>query len=299
MSSHPTRSTIGGSAYLDLQNLARRSGRNTEELFRLYALEGVLARLAASAYASKLVLKGGVLLAAYQTRRPTRDIDLQARQIEADLGAMLEIVREAAAFTIDDGLRFHADLATANSIREENDYQGVRVELSGELATARIRLHVDVNVGDPIWPAPRMITLPGLLGRDVTLLGYPLSMVFAEKIVTALDRGPANSRWRDFADIYLLSGQHPADGTEICGSIRRVATFRGVSLRPLTEVLHGWASTAQPNWTAWRRKQALAQEVPEDFAAVVDCVLRFADPALTGEAAEGTWEPLPRAWCIE
>jgi hypothetical protein len=189
MSNRPTRATIDGCVYLDLQNLARRSGRNTDELLRLYALECLLARLALSSHASKLVLKGGVLLAAYGTRRATRDIDLLAQQMTNDLSTVVELVRDAASFTVDDGVRFKAADAEARPIRDGDAYQGVRVELQGELATARVDLHVDINVGDPVWPMPQLTTLPGLLGRDVTLLGYPLAMIYAEKILTALDRG--------------------------------------------------------------------------------------------------------------
>lgn len=45
MSPKPTRRTPEGRAYLDLQNLARRTGRPTDEIHQLYALEGFLDRL--------------------------------------------------------------------------------------------------------------------------------------------------------------------------------------------------------------------------------------------------------------
>ena len=76
--SHPTRSTVEGRAYLDLQNLARRQGRPNAELQQLYVLEGFLVRLAISRFRDVLVLKGGALLAALGDRRPTRDLDFQA-----------------------------------------------------------------------------------------------------------------------------------------------------------------------------------------------------------------------------
>lgn len=150
---------------------------------RLYALEGLLARLAASPHAAQLVLKGGVLLAAYGTRRATRDIDLQARQVTNELESVLAMIQEIAGITID-------------AIRQDDAYQGVRVALVCLLVSAKISLHVDVNVGDPIWPAPQAITLPGLLGRDVALTGYPLTMVCAEKIVTAVRPGGTASNPR-------------------------------------------------------------------------------------------------------
>lgn len=270
-------------------------GRSTDDLMRLYALEGLLARLAVSRHAAQLVLKGGVLLAAYGTRRATRDIDLQARQVTNELGNVLTVIREIAGITIDDGLTYAAEAATAQAIRQDDAYQGVRVALPCLLARAKIGLHVDVNVGDPIWPAPQTITLPGLLGRDVTLIGYPLAMVWAEKIITALERGPGTTRWRDFADIYALSARHPVRGYELIGSIERVAEFRGTAPRPLADVLRNWQRTPPSAWATWRRNQLLGG-VPQDFAEVLARVIAFADPALTREAVHATWDPLNRSW---
>jgi Nucleotidyl transferase AbiEii toxin, Type IV TA system len=204
-SRRPTRATVEGRPYLDLQNLARRQQRPTDELHQLYALEGFLARLARSPDADRLVLKGGVLLAAYNARRPTRDIDIQARAIAGDRDDVLQLVRDTAAGAMDDGLVFDTDTATADIIRDDDDYSAVRINLTATLASAKLSLHIDVNIGDPIWPTPRTVHLPKLLGGTITLAGYPLSMVYAEKIITALQRGTVNTRWRDFADIYILT----------------------------------------------------------------------------------------------
>ena len=267
-------------------------------MMRLYALEGLLARLAISRHAAQLVLKGGVLLAAYGTRRATRDIDLQAQQVTNELGTVLAMIREIAGITIDDGLTYAAGTAVAHAIRQDDAYQGVRVGLVCSLASARISLHVDVNVGDPVWPAPQAIIIPGLLGRDVTLTGYPLAMVHAEKIVTAVERGPATTRWRDFADIYALSARHPVHGHELVGSIARVAEFRGIAPSPLADVLRDWQQTPPSAWVTWRRNQLL-DAVPRDFAEVLAGVIAFADPALTMEAIHKTWDPLDRSWTMD
>lgn len=241
----PTRATVEGRAYLDLQNLARSQRRPTDELHQLYALEGFLARLAVSPHADTLVLKGGVLLAAYDARRPTRDIDMQARTIAGECDDVLHLVREIAAVSMDGGLAFDADASTAETIREEDEHSGVRVSLTARLATARRSLHVDVNIGDPIWPAPRMVELPRLLGGTITLSGYPLPMVYAEKIITALQRGAANTRWRDFADVYLLTGRHPVDGADLYGALSEVAAYRQVELPSLADALVGYADLAR------------------------------------------------------
>jgi predicted nucleotidyltransferase component of viral defense system len=206
-----TKETPAGRRYLDLQREARRTIRPTDELIQLYALECFLDRLTRSEFAENFVLKGGVLLAALDARRPTRDIDFAARAIDNDTIAVLRLVRQIAALSLDDGIEFDVADAIAETIRDEDAYSGVRVTLSGTLSRATLRLHVDVNVGDPIWPEPQNITLPRLLDGALIVRGYPLEMVLAEKIVTAIARGAASTRWRDFVDLYMLVQRHPIE----------------------------------------------------------------------------------------
>jgi hypothetical protein len=143
----PTRATVAGRAYLDLQNLARRTNRPTDELHQIYALEGFLARLVESGYAERLILKGGVLLAALDVRRPTRDIDFQGQHLSNDIDQVLAMVKVIASVPVDDGLVLDADAATAEIIRDQDEYSGVRVTLTGQLAAAQLTFHVDINVG--------------------------------------------------------------------------------------------------------------------------------------------------------
>jgi hypothetical protein len=188
---NPNRDTAAGAAFLDLRALAKSEGRNVAELLDLYLLEGFLGRLAASIHSPHLVLKGGALLAAYGTRRPTRDVDLLATGLHAESDTVLAVVQDIAALPRDDGLTFDTDSAAAHVIRDEDEYSGVRVTMTATLGRTRLTFHVDVNVGDPVWPAPGLVAVPGLLGGQVELLGYPLPTVYAEKIVTALQRGTA------------------------------------------------------------------------------------------------------------
>src|ERR1700678_303458 len=102
----PTRTDVAGRAYLDLQNLARRTGRATAELHQYYLLECFLDRLTRSTYSGQFVLKGGVLLAAFNSRRPTRDVDLCGTQIAADPLAIRQVITQVAAIDVDDGVIF-------------------------------------------------------------------------------------------------------------------------------------------------------------------------------------------------
>jgi hypothetical protein len=242
------------------------------------------------------VLKGGVLLAAYDARRPTRDVDMQARGISGELEDVLQLVRDIASVQLDDGPDFGVVEASAEVIRDEGEYSGIRVNLGATLATARLSLHVDVNIGDPICPAPRSVELPRLLGGMIALSGYPLPMVYAEKILTALQRGTANTRWRDFADLHLLTGRHRIDGGELQQALSAVAAYRQVELSLLIGVLDGYAALAQPRWLAWRRRQHLDDRLPQSFADVLTAVISFADPALAGTVGSRQWDPAIRTW---
>jgi predicted nucleotidyltransferase component of viral defense system len=149
MTVRPTRAELDGRSYLDLQNLARRTGRPTDELLQTYALEGFLARLAESDYADRLVVKGGVLLAAFGARRPTRDVDLQATALPNELEDIRRVICDVLRIERPDGLNMNIDDAVVERIRDEDAYSGARVSVQGRLARASLRFHVDVNIGDP------------------------------------------------------------------------------------------------------------------------------------------------------
>ena len=262
----------------------------------LFVLEAFLDRLSHSPYRAQLVLKGGVLLAAFGARRPTGDVDLQAQALANDADVVLALMVEIAAVEIDDGVEFDMDSATARVIRDDDAYSGVRVSMRARLATARLSFHVDVNVGDPIIPAAGDVDLPRLLGGTITVKGYPLAMVHAEKIVTVIARGTVNTRWRDFVDVVGLASHHAIDGDRLVESIRTVASHRGIELRPLAEVLDGYGTIGQAKWAAWRRRQQLEDRTPESFDQLIGSFMAFADAAVSGAALGRRWDPAERAW---
>jgi predicted nucleotidyltransferase component of viral defense system len=281
---------------LDLQRKARAEGRATGELLQLYALEGFLDRLAASSFRSRLVLKSGALLAAYDVRRATRDLDFQALKLPNALQKLLAVVQEIAAVARPDGLTFDVQRATARAIREGDAYQGVRVSLPCRLASARVGFGVDLSVGDPIWPGPEPVSVSRLLGESIVLSGYPLAMVHAEKIVTAVQRGTASTRWRDFADLVLLSGRHSVSGDGLRRAVVEVADYRMATLAPLATALAGYAETGQRRWALWCRSVRLEASLPASFGEVLKAVVQFADPVLQDKVAGKTWSAAKRAW---
>ncbi|HEY0260721.1 MAG TPA: nucleotidyl transferase AbiEii/AbiGii toxin family protein [Lacisediminihabitans sp.] len=291
----PRRDTPEGRAYNDLRNLAKRHGREPSEYFTLYALEGFLTRLAASPNAEDFVLKGGVLMAAFAVRRPTRDIDLAALGFANEVAEVERRIRDVLANPVEDGLSFDLESVSAAEIREDAAYSGVRVRVVARLVSAVIALHVDVNFGDPIWPAPTEAELPLLLGGVLRLRGYPDHMVLAEKIVTAIDRGEQNTRWRDFVDIAAITRTRQIAARDLREALNSVAAYRGVTLEPLAPLLAGMPVLAQRKWATWRKNQWLIDSTPEQFEELLAECTAFADPALGG-AGSVRWDPEAREW---
>jgi len=296
--SRPTRGDGAGRAYLDLQNRARRDGRGTQELLTLYVVERWLARLAESAYAEDFVLKGGMLLAAFGQRRPTVDADTLARNLSNDLDAVAARVAEIAALPGDDGVVFLTGTVKAQAIREESLYAGVRVSMEARIATASITLRLDVSFGDPVTPPPRTILLPALRPSmaPVAVLGYPIETVLAEKIVTALELGAANTRVRDYADIYSITGAHDLDRAAVRQAIDATAAHREVALAPLSASVGALATSRAGSWAAYRRSLGRqSEDLPVGFAEVVSAVAAFADGILV-QAPDATWIARSRTW---
>ena len=285
-----------------MQREAKTAGRTTAEYLRLYALEGFLLRLAHSPYRNRFVLKGGVLLAAYGLRRPTTDIDGAALQTSGEVEDIRQFVTAVAGTALptglDDGLVFNLDTVTAEAIRDEDKYGGVRIRLVARLASAREPFHVDVNIGDPIWPEPAEIWMPRLLGQEpIRLRGYPMEMVLAEKIVTALQRGSASTRWRDFGDIFTITGGLTFKAGEVRQALQAVADYRHVELASLDDAVDGYAEIGQPRWASWRRKLQLTETLPEHFGHALQSLKDFANPVITGSIADpATWDPVLRTW---
>jgi hypothetical protein len=168
------RDTPAGRVFNDLRNLARQEGRATDELLVLYVLERWLYRAAVSPHADLLVLKGGLLLAALDARRPTRDGDLLAC-LRGDEDEVVRRICEIADIDVEDGVVFDVSEVRRASIREDGHYAGVRVTMPAALGRARVKLALDVNFGDPVTPGAVRVDYPLLLpATPFEVLAYPV-----------------------------------------------------------------------------------------------------------------------------
>lgn len=289
----------GGPEYLELQKIAKITGRPLQELLLMHVLESFVERLSHSIHHESFVLKGGVLLPAYLSRRPTRDVDLQGLSLSHEIDEVSHRLREIATVEVDDGTTFSSNSHDVRVIRDDETYSGFRLKVDAQVATAEIRFHIDVSFGDPIFPRPRVIELPRLIGNAIRILGYPLEMVLAEKIVTSVQRSTFNTRWRDFVDVLLISRRHFIDGSRTIDSVNRVGDFRRVRLQPLEHVLNDFGPIAEPRWALWRAKQQIDGMTHMKFDDVVRDFIRFAGPVVDSSAAGKRWSPLSQTWETE
>lgn len=294
-----TPTDLGASIYNELRTITRNSGGNFAEVLMRYKLERTLARLLAGPYRNKVVLKGGLVLAAYSTRRPTKDIDSMLRDLALNDETVRAICTAITDQPADDGLLYDLNTLKITEIREESEYTGYRATMRCLLHTDTQPVAFDFSAGDPVAPPPRKVVLPAVLGEDVTIAGYPPAMILAEKYVTALDRGQVNTRWRDFTDIALLARSIEIDADDLRTALHTVAAHRGVPLAPLADAVDvvAYGQAGQTKYAAWRRKQGLAHLAPEQFAEALARTVAFIDPVASNQvAASATWNTITSTW---
>jgi predicted nucleotidyltransferase component of viral defense system len=194
---------------------AKAIGADPNLVLARFAVERLLYRLSASPHAERFVLKGALLLLAWlgETLRPTRDADLLGFGDLSD-AALDRIFREVCAVPVaPDGLTFPPESIRLSAIRVDDRYGGKRVTLHGELGKARLRVQVDVGIGDVVVPAPGWLEYPSLLGfARPRLRAYHRETVVAEKVHAMVVLGSRNSRLRDLFDVEALAQREAFDG---------------------------------------------------------------------------------------
>jgi hypothetical protein len=284
-----SRGSARGAEVVDLiqrraRSEAARTGTRaaTSEYLVRHALESFLDRLCLTEHGGDFVLKGGILLAAYGIRRPTKDVDAEAISAEVSPEHLASIVDAIAAVDADDGVEFETKSAQVLRIRDEAEYPGLRMKVIAHVGRQKIVVTWDVSTGDPIVPAPRMIAVPRVLGKDIEMLGYAPETVIAEKGVTILERGITSTRWRDYVDIVELARKYRLDLPELDRSVRAVAAHRQAEVRPIGPDSDRYGAIGQAKWAAWRRKvglERLSEALLDDQMALVAEVL---DPIFGG-----------------
>lgn len=257
---------VAASVLARLKNLAKAKGLVYNEVLVRYAIERVLKRLELSPYASKCILKGGSMFIIWNggfSFRPTMDADIEFRG-DGSPASLERVFREVCVMpgVEVDGVAIDAGTVSAFPIREDDRYGGVRVTMTAKIGSVRVPVQVDVGIGDTITPRARFCDFPVMLDHSAPRLKvYPRETVVAEKFQTIVQRGFANSRMKDYYDLWRLSSDSQVDRAVAKLAVERTFARRKTELpTALPEGLsEGFARDAAKvtQWRSFVRKNRL------------------------------------------
>ncbi len=285
---------ISASVRQRLLNRSKADNRSFNELLQYYAMERFLYRLSLSDHAQHYILKGALMLRAWNSPefRPTMDIDMLGKTGNEEEN-ITEQIRDILAVEIEpDGLTFDSDSIQTELITEDADYEGIRVRFRGALGTARISMQIDIGFGDIVYPGPEKAELPCMLDSPApSLLCYSRESAIAEKFEAMIKLGQLNSRMKDFYDIWLLSRQFEFELSSLAEAVRLTFKQRGTELNePIDAFSADFISSRQPMWAAFR-KRLKQDHVPESFQEMSAEVELFLEPVIKGVSDNITWKP--------
>jgi hypothetical protein len=284
-----------------LKARAAELGLDFQQAVLYYAMERFLFRLSQTAWLDRLVVKGAVMLRVWDAAvaRPTRDIDFLGR-IENTPEAIRDIVAECLSIQLDDGLSFESEIH-AEPITVEDRYPGVRAKVAGDLGGARFVLRLDVGIDDAVVPDPAWVDYPVLLQDQVPrILAYQPATAIAEKFQAMIEIGLANSRMKDYHDIWMLLRALEFHGQDLADAIRATFQRRDTALpseipAELTRE-YTWQPETSRMWDTYRKGLSVSlSDLPEDLQDVADAIAMFVMPAAvaaaSGTAFGKTWTP--------
>jgi len=258
--------------------LADSTNRTFNEVWHHLILERFLVRVAISEYADNFIFKGGLLLGRYiEIGRETKDVDFLARMLDVEQKNIEKSISEIAAVTTSD--KFEFTFFNIQKLDQPHmNYPGFRVKLDVKFGKLQDKIQIDIGVGDVVSPENKSFELYHYKGQpifenSVLLKVYPVETIFAEKFETILAKGSANSRMKDFHDLFLLCRQSSLiDREKLKENLE--ATFKNRGTVPVNAVKFSAADIVniQKLWNAHVRglgEIAAALQIPGDFAEVV------------------------------
>lgn len=287
---------------VQLRRRARETSRTVDETIQYYAMERFLYRLGMSNHRDGFVLKGAMMLRAWDTRsaRSTRDIDLLAF-VPGGLESVRQILAEVCRVEcVEDQITFDADTIRMELIKEFDDYQGARAKFLAHLGTAKVFMQLDLGFGDKVYPSAVWADFPTILDQPAPKVRmYSRASVVAEKMHAMAKLGMINSRMKDYYDIWFLSMQSVFESDELAGAI---ATTFQARKTPVPSALDGlsdeYVLAHESMWKNFMRNGPMLCK--QDLGGVVVVLKSFLEPFLNNNRealpARLKWYPDKTAW---
>lgn len=306
--SNPAPSNLAHSVFQRLLNYAKEHGEDFNRLLSRYAMERFLYRLSKSEHSNEFVLKGALLFMVWEPdydRRSTKDIDLLGFT-ENSLDNLATVAKEICEADVEeDGIRFDIENIQVQRIKEDADYEGVRIRTFAYIGQSRIPIQIDIGFGDALVPGAIPATVPALLDFPAPELRcYHQLTVIAEKFEAMVKLGELNSRMKDFYDVWNIIRYEEIDGEELQKAC--VATFEqrktvlDLNARFFTEDFSE-AFGKEEQWAGFVRKQEIQDTAPASFKEIAKILQDFFRPMveaqLSGKPFSAQWDASSQEWC--
>lgn len=264
-----------------VKNLAKEKKISAQIVLQNYMLERLLERISVSEYRDNFILKGGFLLAAMVglDTRATMDMDATIKGLPVTKETISQMFVDVCKIHIEDDISF--EFSGIEDIREDDEYSGFRVSLSGNYPPMAVPLKIDITTGDKITPREMVYTFNLMFEeRSINVLAYTLETILAEKLETIISRGDQNTRPRDFYDVYILNTLQKKN---IDNQILKEAFAATVKKRGTEHIVTNYkeiieivlnSSAMKDQWTRYQKEFDYAKDIQfEDACMAVERLL--------------------------
>ena len=213
-----------------IKNKSKETGAHANVLLQNYMMERILERISISPYRENMILKGGFLIAAMVgiDKRATMDIDTTIKGLPMNRAEIEKTFLEIIAIDVGDGVTF--EIQGIENIRDVSEYDDFCVSLRALFYTIHVDIKIDVTTGDVIIPCEIEYQYKLMFEeRTIPVMAYNLYTILAEKLETLLVRSVANTRARDYYDVYILLSINKGTISrgELLNALHEKATERG------------------------------------------------------------------------
>ena len=260
-----------------LKNISKDKNVDFNSVMRFYMYDRFVERLSKSKYKDNFILKGGFYLSKLfgLDNRSTMDIDTAIRKAEFTEENIIKMIKEIINIDVGDNVKFKIE--KTETIRDEDEYGGLRITINFMLENIKDKFHIDLATGDPIYPRPDNYRYESLIGDEVyKVWSYNLETVLAEKIETILSKLETTSRMKDYYDIYLIYKFKfdKIDKEKFRGAVEKTFKKREYNADIITNLNIVKESKVLKNkWISYSRKYSYARDV--EFEETLKCLEQF------------------------
>ena len=262
-----------------LKNVSREKNVDFNSVMRFYMYDRFVERLSKSKYKDNFILKGGFYLSKLfgLDNRSTMDIDTAIRKAEFTEENIIKMINEIINIDVGDNVKFKIE--KTETIRDEDEYGGLRITINFMLENIKDKFHIDLATGDPIYPRPDNYRYESLIGDEVyKVWSYNLETVLAEKIETIMSKLETSSRMKDYYDIYLIYKFKfdKINKEKFRGAVEKTFKKREFDADPITNLnIVKESKVLKDKWISYSRKNSYARDV--EFEDTLKCLEQFID----------------------